>query len=271
MDYRRARAAAESRPYLDGRRKGDRPRRSGTRRQAAGHRRPRAGSDQSLVDLTVEVERPTTVDEVNAAVAARADTGVLAGSSATARSRSSGHRQVTVLLDLRRAADGSRGRDAGQARGLVRQRVGVTRRGLSSLPSSCSRRCRPRHDRASACGFSTEDRRVHTDAGLAQAGDRGRERRRPSMNRIVIATDGSSGSGHALEEGSNSVGSAPTGRLRPARTTRIPRLALLPGRSYRGGKPSGVIADAKLPRNSTTSTRTTRSIEGERRVDPRVR
>ena len=33
----------------------------------------------SLVDLTVEVERPTTVDEVNAAVAARADTGVLAG------------------------------------------------------------------------------------------------------------------------------------------------------------------------------------------------
>ena len=43
----------------------------------------------SLVDLTVEVERPTTVDEVNAAVAARADTGVLAESSATARSRSS--------------------------------------------------------------------------------------------------------------------------------------------------------------------------------------
>jgi glyceraldehyde 3-phosphate dehydrogenase len=33
----------------------------------------------SLVDLTVEVERPTTADEVNAAVAARADIGVLAG------------------------------------------------------------------------------------------------------------------------------------------------------------------------------------------------
>jgi glyceraldehyde 3-phosphate dehydrogenase len=33
----------------------------------------------SLVDLTVEVERPTTVDEVNAAVAQRADSGLLTG------------------------------------------------------------------------------------------------------------------------------------------------------------------------------------------------
>jgi glyceraldehyde 3-phosphate dehydrogenase len=33
----------------------------------------------SLVDLTVEVERPTTVDEVNALFAARADSGALAG------------------------------------------------------------------------------------------------------------------------------------------------------------------------------------------------
>ena len=33
----------------------------------------------SLVDLTVEVERATTVEEVNAAVAARADRGELSG------------------------------------------------------------------------------------------------------------------------------------------------------------------------------------------------
>jgi len=33
----------------------------------------------SLVDLTVEVERPTSVDEVNALVAGRAETGALAG------------------------------------------------------------------------------------------------------------------------------------------------------------------------------------------------
>jgi glyceraldehyde 3-phosphate dehydrogenase len=43
----------------------------------------------SLIDLTVEVERPTSVDEVNAFFAARADIGELAASCATARSRSS--------------------------------------------------------------------------------------------------------------------------------------------------------------------------------------
>ena len=43
----------------------------------------------SLVDLTVEVERPTTVEEVNGLFAERAATGRSSRSSATATSRSS--------------------------------------------------------------------------------------------------------------------------------------------------------------------------------------
>ena len=43
----------------------------------------------SLVDLTVETDRPTSVDEVNGLFADRADTGPLRASSPTARSRSS--------------------------------------------------------------------------------------------------------------------------------------------------------------------------------------
>ena len=66
----------------------------------------------SLVDFTVEVERPTTMDEVNAAVAARADTGVLAESSATARSRSSrptssSHRTPRSSTPLTGVVDGT--------------------------------------------------------------------------------------------------------------------------------------------------------------------
>ncbi len=43
----------------------------------------------SLVDLTIEVERPTTVEEVNAFVADRADSASWRHPRATARSRSS--------------------------------------------------------------------------------------------------------------------------------------------------------------------------------------
>ena len=43
----------------------------------------------SLVDLVVEVERPTSVEEINAAFRERADTGELEGSSSSRTSRSS--------------------------------------------------------------------------------------------------------------------------------------------------------------------------------------
>ena len=81
----------------------------------------------SIVDLTVEVERPTSVDEINGAFAARADTGALSGHPRLQRGpdRLLRHRQVPVLGDLRRAADQRDRRDAGQGRRLVRQRVGL--------------------------------------------------------------------------------------------------------------------------------------------------
>ena len=81
----------------------------------------------SLVDLTVEVERPTTVEEVNAFFAQRADRGELAGHPSLQRgaARLVRHRQVAVLVDLRRAADDGGRRHAGEGRRLVRQRVGL--------------------------------------------------------------------------------------------------------------------------------------------------
>ena len=89
-DYRRARAAAatSSRP------------RPAQRRRSASSLPELEGKLQgfavrvpvptgSLVDLTVEVERATSVDEVNALFRERADVDELGASSPTARSRSS--------------------------------------------------------------------------------------------------------------------------------------------------------------------------------------
>ncbi len=80
----------------------------------------------SVVDLTVEAKRETTVEEINAAMKAaarRPDEGhprVHRGSDRVLR-----HRQEPRLVDLRLAADRGDGRDDGQARRLVRQRVGL--------------------------------------------------------------------------------------------------------------------------------------------------
>ena len=81
----------------------------------------------SLVDLTVELERMTTVDEVNMLVRgarrhgrARRHPPVQRGAARLVR-----HRQIPVLVDLRRAAhDGGR-RNATEGRRVVRQRVGL--------------------------------------------------------------------------------------------------------------------------------------------------
>ncbi len=81
----------------------------------------------SVVDLNFIASRDVTVDEVNAAVAERADDGRLKGileytedpivSSDIVRSR--------VFVDLRLEADDGDRRAAGEGRGLVRQRVGL--------------------------------------------------------------------------------------------------------------------------------------------------
>ena len=62
----------------------------------------------SVVDLTVECARETSVEEVNAALKAAAESGPLAGDHAVHRGsdRLQRHRRVAVLLDRRLAADG---------------------------------------------------------------------------------------------------------------------------------------------------------------------
>ena len=81
----------------------------------------------SMVDLTIEAARPTTLEEINATFArtrrrrrARGDPGLQRGAARLVR-----HRQVALLVDLRRAAHDRRRRHAGEGRRVVRQRVGL--------------------------------------------------------------------------------------------------------------------------------------------------
>ena len=100
----------------------------------------------SLVDLTVEVERPTTVEEVNAIVArsrrlrrAHGHPGLQPGTARVLR-----HRQVAVLVDLRLRPHGGRRRDAGEGRRLVRQRVGLLEPARGSGAAGARAHCRRR-------------------------------------------------------------------------------------------------------------------------------
>ena len=94
----------------------------------------------SLVDLTVETERPTSVEEVNAAFAERADTGALAGILAYSEeplvSSDIVKSPYSAIFDA--AADERHRRHAGQGRRLVRQRVGLRE------PARRARRARAR-------------------------------------------------------------------------------------------------------------------------------
>ncbi len=91
----------------------------------------------SLVDLTVEMDRMTSVEEVNAVLAgarrpgrARRDPPLQRGAAGVLR-----HRQVAVLVDLRRAADDGDRRQAGQGGRLVRQRVGLLEQARRAGPA----------------------------------------------------------------------------------------------------------------------------------------
>ncbi len=81
----------------------------------------------SVVDLTAQVARETTVDELNDAFKANADTGVADRDPALhgGPDRLLGHRGLAVLVDPRRTAHRGDGRHDGQGRRLVRQRVGL--------------------------------------------------------------------------------------------------------------------------------------------------
>ena len=81
----------------------------------------------SVVDLVCEVSRPVSAEEVNEAFAEKADSGRAGGHPQVQRGpdRVDRHRQVALLVHLRRAAhDGDR-REAGEGHRLVRQRVGL--------------------------------------------------------------------------------------------------------------------------------------------------
>ena len=81
----------------------------------------------SVVDLTVECERETTVEEINAALQSGGGERAAAGDHAIHRGpdRLQRHRAVAVLLDRRLPAHGGRGRHDGEGGRVVRQRVGL--------------------------------------------------------------------------------------------------------------------------------------------------
>ncbi len=81
----------------------------------------------SVVDLTVEMNRETTVEEVNQALKAAASSGPMRGNPRVhgGSDRLIRHRQESRLVDPRLPADGRHGGDDGQGRVLVRQRMGL--------------------------------------------------------------------------------------------------------------------------------------------------
>ena len=92
----------------------------------------------SVVDLTFEAARETSVEELNAAFKAAAE-GDAEGHPALQRGpdRLHGHHRRRALLDRRRAADRGHRRHAGQGR-----RPGTTTSGATpTAASTCSRRC----------------------------------------------------------------------------------------------------------------------------------
>ena len=125
----------------------------------------------SIVDLTIEAERPTSVEEVNGAFAAAAATGPLAGILQFSEEPivSARHRRLALLVDLRRPAHRRDRRDPGEGRGLVRQRVGLRE------PARRARRAGARPDPG---GGLTDARRP-----LPRARRPGRRDRAPSCSR----------------------------------------------------------------------------------------
>ena len=98
----------------------------------------------SVVDLTVECARETSVEEINAALKAAAESGPLQGFLAYTEDPivSTRHRHLAVLLDRRLAADRrDRGHD-GEGGRLVRQRVGLLQPPRGPRPARpVGRRC----------------------------------------------------------------------------------------------------------------------------------
>ena len=80
----------------------------------------------SVVDLTFEAERETSVEEINAAFRSAPPSGAAEGHPRTPRTRSSPPTSSEpALVDLRLRADRGHRRHAGEGRVLVRQRVGL--------------------------------------------------------------------------------------------------------------------------------------------------
>ena len=117
----------------------------------------------SLVDLTVELERPTTVDEVNALFATRADHGELAGilrySEEPLVSSDIVKSPYSSIFDapLTTVVDGT----PAEGRRVVRQRVGLLEPARRARAASAG--TRPGRG-ADAGGSLTRDDRVGSDS-----------------------------------------------------------------------------------------------------------
>ncbi len=182
----RTRRGDQPDPGLDRRREGDRARDPGAERQAATDSRcARPVPTGCVVDLTVEADRETSVEEINDAMRAAADRAdgraarVHRGSDRVLR-----HRQEPGVVDLRLAADGGDGRHDGQGRRPGTTTSGATRTGWSSSCKGCCedapRPRRPRREagagegrlqraRSTVRGASADDTRIRGGA----ADDRG--------------------------------------------------------------------------------------------------
>ena len=137
----------------------------------------------SVVDLTVDVSRETTVEEINEAFRGKADTGEPRGHPALHRrpARLVGHRQDDALVDLRLAADAGARRHDGQGRRLVRQRVGLLqplRRARAARAGACARLTTSTSRASASSSASTSTSRWTTAAD---------HRRRPHPRRAADA------------------------------------------------------------------------------------
>ena len=98
----RPRGRDQPRPRLHRRRQGDRPRHPGAQRQAHGFAVRAPVPTGSVVDLTFEAARDTSVDEIKELVRGKADTGNLRASSSTTTTRSS--RRTSSRTPTRRSS-----------------------------------------------------------------------------------------------------------------------------------------------------------------------
>ena len=145
-DYRRARSAAhQPRADLDRRRQGDRPRHPRAPRPPAGLRRagPAADRRRSSTSRSSSSTRPRRRPSTPRCASAPTRAGSRHPRLQRGAARLDRHREVLLLVDLRRRAHDRHRRDPGQGRRLVRQRVGLLQPPRRPRPAGARARPEP--------------------------------------------------------------------------------------------------------------------------------